>query len=884
MAVTFADLTVDPQTLVDADPTSPVRIIVRTNTGGAIIDSAANKIFLGTYSVDTETTATISLPVTNGATNPTNFQYAVDLEYVDAATRTRKTWSSGWFSFTAAANLASIAAEQYVPPTWMTTAVTTLQGYVTTAEAARDATVTISGLTGEDAAVGALIKGTAGAGPITRAALSASIEATAIVHLGAGTADDTTRINGLLSLGVMPKAKPGEVYAISAPLVGTKIDMTGATVQWKTGVSGSNLWRNPAATPQRSVTDAAATATSTTLTSATAAFTAADVGRTVTVFYGAGATTIAFTADITAVTNATTVELSKAAPTTATGLTANIHNRDTGVRVIGGTWDRGAAVGAVSMGLHSILVHFADDVTIEPENILSTALGAKYAVYLAAVTNFKVRIPAMDVISDGLHITGPASRGDVPILSGTTGDDMFALCGQDYPSYMASGGDITDIHLGTMLPDGSLAGYKILAGNGGRIDRIKADYAAGTTSSYAAWVGGDENYDATKGGTYGDIDLGTIAVTAGGELLKLVDANADLVTIHPSGAPTSGTKVKVMSNVSAVGGTVKRLRLKDPSVQAGQALLVVEGANNVVNHVDMDGPTIDNAAAALLSISAGRIKKMVVDRGRIVYTGNSAPIFAIGGQVDELVLVDTLADVSAASASGALVQRTGGLGFQAVHFIRGLFTSRGNAGISLVYQPTTGAFETFVDNAKFVNVKRIIEAAAALTVRLTNPAIDSTQEPFYNAAGAAVVTGSIASLSTTTKIALTAGTLRVNGASLPVAISALTPTEGDQVRNVSAAAADGWYVGPVVWDSSAVTNKWVPLRGWASIVGGTLAAGSLTVADTKITASSLIEVEVYSPSNAGALYVDSKTAGTGYVVKSMNAADNSVVRCKVICY
>lgn len=174
MAVTFADLTVDPQTLVDADPTSPVRIIVRTNTGGAIIDSAANKIFLGTYSVDTETTATISLPVTNGATNPTNFQYAVDLEYVDAATRTRKTWSSGWFSFTAAANLASIAAEQYVPPTWMTTAVTTLQGYVTTAEAARDATVTISGLTGEDAAVGALIEGTAGAGPITRAALSAS--------------------------------------------------------------------------------------------------------------------------------------------------------------------------------------------------------------------------------------------------------------------------------------------------------------------------------------------------------------------------------------------------------------------------------------------------------------------------------------------------------------------------------------------------------------------------------------------------------------------------------------------------------------------------------------------------------------------------------------
>ena len=160
MAVTFATLTVDPYTITGIAPGSDVRVTVRTNTGGAIIDADANKIFLGTYSVKTKAAVEISLPVTNGATNPTGYQYAVDLNYIDAATRERDTWTSGWFSFTAAANLADVAAEQYVPPTWMTTAVATLDGYVTQVEAARDATIDISNISTSDAVVEALVKNT----------------------------------------------------------------------------------------------------------------------------------------------------------------------------------------------------------------------------------------------------------------------------------------------------------------------------------------------------------------------------------------------------------------------------------------------------------------------------------------------------------------------------------------------------------------------------------------------------------------------------------------------------------------------------------------------------------------------------------------------------
>lgn len=95
MPISPVTLTANPKTLVD----------VRTNTGGAIIDPDGNTIRLGTHSVNLKNgeTFSASLVPTDAETNPTAFQYAVDLEYVDASTRQRQTWSSGWFSLTESA-------------------------------------------------------------------------------------------------------------------------------------------------------------------------------------------------------------------------------------------------------------------------------------------------------------------------------------------------------------------------------------------------------------------------------------------------------------------------------------------------------------------------------------------------------------------------------------------------------------------------------------------------------------------------------------------------------------------------------------------------------------------------------------------------------------
>src|SRR3546814_3229954 len=124
-------------------------------------------------------------------------------------------------------------------------------------------------------------------GSQTEVALAETIASSGI-NARLGTADDTARLNGLLALGPV-KGVPGQTYTISAPLIGTHIDMTGCTVKWKAGVSGHNLFSNPAFTAQRTVTDGALTVATDILTSATAAFTAADVGRTVCVPGAGGA-------------------------------------------------------------------------------------------------------------------------------------------------------------------------------------------------------------------------------------------------------------------------------------------------------------------------------------------------------------------------------------------------------------------------------------------------------------------------------------------------------------------------------------------------------------------------------------------------------------------
>lgn len=156
------------------------KVYVTTNIpDGTVIDTDGNKIRLGSGSVtlNADGTFSASVWVPGTGSNPASWQTYFHVDYPDAATRIRRTRTFGPFTVTAAADLADLVEQQEVPPTYLTTVTAQLDTYVTEAEAARDAAVDISNIAVPDDVVSTLIKGTAGAGPLTRSALTASIEA-----------------------------------------------------------------------------------------------------------------------------------------------------------------------------------------------------------------------------------------------------------------------------------------------------------------------------------------------------------------------------------------------------------------------------------------------------------------------------------------------------------------------------------------------------------------------------------------------------------------------------------------------------------------------------------------------------------------------------------
>lgn len=159
-----------------------VWLTFNTDEGWIVDATGAVRMDAGTATITSAGLVTITgIPVPSGSTNPTDFQVKVhfDAPVVLPGVRSlkRKTGDFGWMTVTADADLTDLIAEQYVPPTWLTTAQALLQGYVDEGADLLAAQIALSEIGTSDSLVSALILGTAGAGPLTRSALSASIDA-----------------------------------------------------------------------------------------------------------------------------------------------------------------------------------------------------------------------------------------------------------------------------------------------------------------------------------------------------------------------------------------------------------------------------------------------------------------------------------------------------------------------------------------------------------------------------------------------------------------------------------------------------------------------------------------------------------------------------------
>lgn len=334
-----------------------------------------------------------------------------------------------------------------------------------------------------------------------------------LLGVGDGTTDDTAAINAQLAAaaaGSVMRGVPGKNYLISAPLVTRPggqqtLDMTGCTITLKAN-SNCNLLNNGAVTAQRTVSDGAMTSGSTTLTSATAAFTSADVGRSVTVA-GATAGGYLLCTTIASVTNSTTAALALAAGTTVSAATVAIYNRDSQVTVIGGTWARGSNAGSQS-ATHNLRFRHVDGLRVRDLRITSSA--GKYAISIGDATNVRVGGLDLAVFSDGVHLTGPLTGAVVRDISGSTGDDVVAITPQDWANYADTLGPVSDVVIENLEATTNAAQLILLGGAAGSLSRVRARNIGGSTTNAsrgAVLIGNDSGDPGTATGSVDDITV-----------------------------------------------------------------------------------------------------------------------------------------------------------------------------------------------------------------------------------------------------------------------------------------------------------------------------------------------------------------------------------------
>lgn len=192
MAVTLIDITGDVGNLVgvDFDPTPITKVWIEANAD-FLVDTANNQVRLGTAHATVASNGSFTfedlIATDSDDVDPVEFQYRIWVDYRSLTTRQRVKKNFGWFSVSATSDLTDLVEEQFVDPTWMTTATQTLQDLVDQGTDLLAAQVTLSGISTTDSAVAGLISN-ALVGPLTNAALSdAYVPKTAAGHqLGAG--------------------------------------------------------------------------------------------------------------------------------------------------------------------------------------------------------------------------------------------------------------------------------------------------------------------------------------------------------------------------------------------------------------------------------------------------------------------------------------------------------------------------------------------------------------------------------------------------------------------------------------------------------------------------------------------------------------------------
>lgn len=305
-------------------------------------------------------------------------------------------------------------------------------------------------------------------------------------------ASDTAAINAALLNGNCHVLITQDV-TIDAPLIiysNTHLELApGVTVTFP-ATTGPMLYNRSAFSHQRAITNAVMTAGDKTLTSANAAFTSADVGRSVIVTdAGAGGkySVAPFTAvggplcaDIVSVTSATEVELEFPAQASVSGVLASIYDRDQNIKISGGHFvftGVGNPEDGITRGIGNsrmmLFLRRVDGLIIENVGLSST-INAKYAINLGDVRHARINNITFNSAADGLHIRGPAIDIKARNLTGYTDDDFTAITATDNIVYTDVQGDVVDVVFENINGSTGENHFKLTANTGTQAKNIVA--------------------------------------------------------------------------------------------------------------------------------------------------------------------------------------------------------------------------------------------------------------------------------------------------------------------------------------------------------------------------------------------------------------------------
>ncbi|MET3808437.1 hypothetical protein ABIB25_005466 [Nakamurella sp. UYEF19] len=259
--------------------------------------------------------------------------------------------------------------------------------------------------------------------------------------------DDTIVLNAALTAaaGKVIVGRTGSAYLISAPLVldsNTTLDMTGCTVTLRSGANCNMVQNRAVATVQRTVSDGVSTSPDV-LSSGTAAFTAADVGRTV-VVQNADTAGNSLSARIVQVLSGSTVRVSDVLAGKFTGCTVNIYDRDSNIAIYGGLWDRGANVGT-GRDAHTVVTRRCDRLNVG--GVAFRSMAGRHAVNLGDVRGAQISDLTFDQASDGIHVHGPASTLRISNCSGALRGDVVSLATADPAPFNDVQGVVLDVKI-----------------------------------------------------------------------------------------------------------------------------------------------------------------------------------------------------------------------------------------------------------------------------------------------------------------------------------------------------------------------------------------------------------------------------------------------------